>query len=106
MLELKVPKGYLKWLCFSFGPLACKTLVYQPNIEPTSLIVEMQSLNHWTAREDPQSDSVLLTHVWWWVAGEGTEDICGISRERRQQTASRLPPPPPAPPIVLQVGQK
>ena len=71
MLELKVPKEYLKWLCFSFGPPACKTLVSQPNIEPTSLIVEIQSLNHWTAREDPQSDSVLLIHMWW--GGQGRE---------------------------------
>ena len=100
MLELKVPKKYLKWLCFSFGHTTCKTLVPQPKTAPTSLIVETQSHNPWTAREDPQNDSVLLTQVWWCVAGEGTEGVCGISRERRQQ--SPLPPPP----AVLQVGQK
>ena len=26
MLELKVPKECLKWLCFSFGRTACKDL--------------------------------------------------------------------------------
>ena len=36
-----------------FGCTACRTLVLQPGIEPTSPVLEAQSLNHWTAREVP-----------------------------------------------------
>ena len=32
---------------------ACKILGFQPGIEPASPVVEMQSINHWTAREVP-----------------------------------------------------
>ena len=33
--------------------MACRTLVPRPRIEPVPPVVETQSLNHWTTREDP-----------------------------------------------------
>ena len=35
------------WSC----PKACGILVPQPDIEPTSPVLEVWSLNHWTVRE-------------------------------------------------------
>ena len=39
---------------FFFGPAACGILVSRPGIEPSPPALEVQSLNHWTAREVPQ----------------------------------------------------
>ena len=50
----KVSQGFLFALFFFyFWPLsaACGILVPQPGIEPMSPAVEVQSLNHWTAKE-------------------------------------------------------
>ena len=38
---------------------ACRTLVPRPGIEPTPPAVEVQGLNHWTAREVPQEEIFL-----------------------------------------------
>ena len=35
------------WLC----PMACRTLVLQPGMEPAPPAVEVQNPNHWTASE-------------------------------------------------------
>ena len=35
---------------------ACRILVPWPGIEPLPSAVEVQNLNHWTAREVPQHD--------------------------------------------------
>ena len=39
------------WTC----PVACRILVPQPGMGPTSPAVEVWSLNHWTTREVPRS---------------------------------------------------
>ena len=41
---------------FFFRPrrVACVILVARPGIEPAPPVVDVQSLNHWTAREDPE----------------------------------------------------
>ena len=36
--------------------VACRILVPQPGIEPVPPVVEVQSLNHWTAKEVPEDD--------------------------------------------------
>ena len=40
--------------------MACGILVPWPGIEPTPLSLEIQSLNHWAAREDPNSYFLFL----------------------------------------------
>ena len=42
---------YFYFCLFVFGHMACRTLVPQPGIEPTSPAVEAQSPNHWTTRD-------------------------------------------------------
>ena len=42
---------FLKILFIYFGRTACGILAPRPGIEPTARAVEVQSLNHWTARE-------------------------------------------------------
>ena len=44
-------------LCFVFGSAAYGILVLRSGIEPRPSTLEAQSLNHWTAREVPSSDS-------------------------------------------------
>ena len=39
------------WLIFSPHQMACRILVPQPGIKPAPPALEVQSLNHWTARE-------------------------------------------------------
>ena len=41
--------NYFFWPCH----VACGILVSQPGVEPMPPAVEVQSLNHWTAREGP-----------------------------------------------------
>ena len=41
------------WFCFFDGATALRILVPWPEIESVSPAVEVQSLNHWTAREVP-----------------------------------------------------
>ena len=43
---------------FFFGHMACRVLIPQPGIEPVSPVVEVWSLNHWTAREFPSETDV------------------------------------------------
>ena len=38
--------------------VACEILVPPPGMEPTSLVLEAQSLNHWTAREIPRQNAI------------------------------------------------
>ena len=38
-------------LFFFFGPLCRDPLVLQPGVKPVPLVLDAQSLNHWTARE-------------------------------------------------------
>ena len=47
---------------FFFWPrcVACGILVPQPGIEPTPLVLEVWSLNHWIAREAPTPYTFLL----------------------------------------------
>ena len=51
--------GSIFFLSFFFRYAACGIFVPQPGIEPTSLLLEAQSLNHWTAREVPDG-SILM----------------------------------------------
>ena len=46
-------------IVFFFCYTAYGIFVPQPGIEPTSLVLEAQSLNHWTAREVPDG-SILM----------------------------------------------
>ena len=55
----------IPFLSFFFSPwpqcVACGILVPQPRIEPATPEVEVQSVNHWTAREVP------LLHFFLWL---------------------------------------
>ena len=42
---------YLIYLFFWLHPVACRTLVPKPGIEPMPSVVKVMSLNHWTTRE-------------------------------------------------------
>ena len=47
--------------------MACRILVPQPGIEPMPSAVEARNLNHWTAREVPEPNSLfqsLKGHKW------------------------------------------
>ena len=50
------------WFFSFFGFAACRILVPWPGIEPLSPALEVQSLNHWTAREIPEG-------IWYRVSG-------------------------------------
>ena len=43
---------------FIYKFLACEIFVPQPGIKPTPLAANVQSPNHWTAREFPQTKSL------------------------------------------------
>ena len=48
------PFIYLFIYLFIGNLAACGILVPQPGIEPRSLVVKAQNLNHWTSREFPR----------------------------------------------------
>ena len=50
-----------KMCCFSFWThcMACGILVSQPMIKPETPAIQVQSLNHWTAREVPKTCFVI-----------------------------------------------
>ena len=43
----------LRLVLFWLNHVACRILLPQPGIEPTTPVFEAQSFNHWTAREVP-----------------------------------------------------
>ena len=53
--------------------MACRTLVPQPGMEPVPPAVEVQSTNHWTAREFP-------------VNGLNAKNFFNFKKERDYQT--------------------
>ena len=50
----KIKKKKKKRFFYFFSRVACGILVPQPVIESISLALEVQSLNHWAIREDPE----------------------------------------------------
>ena len=57
--------GFFKiyFLIFWLRHAPCGILVPQPGIEPVPRALEVQRLNHWTAREVPGSSSFLLFSI-------------------------------------------
>lgn len=51
--------------CF-FYHMACAILVPWPGIEPASPALEAQCLNHWTTREVPKSQFLLVLPLYFW----------------------------------------
>ena len=51
---------------FFFYHMACAILVPWPGIEPASPALEAQCLNHWTTREVPKSQFLLVFPLYFW----------------------------------------